>query len=130
VQHVNASLTRELTDTGFVCKLSMTLERGSPAVVNPAIVLSDNDTILQAFPDVKISEEPTLEDLAQFVGTLKGKKVSLYADATGMFAQHLTSYLASWGLDVSYGSSDSDIEASPTRETLNIPLAEHPLVDN
>jgi osomolarity two-component system response regulator SSK1 len=130
VHHVNASLTHELTDTTFVCKLSMTLDRGSPAVVNPAIILSDNDPVLQAFPDFKLSEEPTLEDLAQFVGTLKGKKVSLYADATGMFAQHLTSYLASWGLEVSHASSDSDIEASPTREALNIPFSEHPLAGN
>ena len=129
VHHVNASLTHEPTDTAFICKLSMTLERGSPAVVDPTIVLSENDPILQAFPDFKLSEEPTLEDLAQFVGTLKGKKVSLYADATGMFAQHLTSYLASWGLDVSHASSDPDVEASPAREALNIP-AEHPPVVN
>ncbi|KAH9045723.1 hypothetical protein EDB85DRAFT_1908105 [Lactarius pseudohatsudake] len=97
-------------------QLSMTLERGSPAVVNPAIILSDNDPILQAFPDFKLSGEPTLEDLSQFVGTLKGKKVSLYANASGIFAQHLTSYLASWGLDVSHASSDSDTEGSPIRE--------------
>src|SRR5216683_3217467 len=128
--HVNASLTRGLTDTAFTCKLSMTLERGSPAVVNPAIILSDNDPVLQAFPDFKLSEEPTLEDLAQFVGTLKGKKVSLHADATGIFAQHLTSYLTSWGLDVNHASSDSDIEASPIREALNIPCAEHSPVVN
>jgi osomolarity two-component system response regulator SSK1 len=108
----------------------MTLDRGSPAVVNPAIILSDNDPILQTFPDLKLSEEPTLEDLAQFVGTLKGKKVSLYADATCIFAQHLTSYLASWGLDVSHASSDSDIEASPTREAQNIPFPEYPLAGN
>ena len=130
VHHINASLTRELTDTAFICKLSMTLERGSPSVVDPAIVLSENDPILQAFPDFKLSEEPTIEDLAQFVGSLKGKKVSLYADATGMFAQHLTSYLASWGLDVSHASSDPDVEASPAREALDIPCAEHPPVVN
>ena len=130
MHHINGSLTRELTDTTFICKLSMTLERGSPAVVDPAVFLSENDPNLQAFPDLKLSEEPTLEDLAQFVGSLKGKKVSLYADATGMFAQHLTSYLTSWGLDVSHASSDSDGEASPAREALNMPCAEHPPVVN
>jgi osomolarity two-component system, response regulator SSK1 len=102
----------------------MTFERGSPAVVNPAIILSDNDPILQAFPDLKLSGEPTLEDLAQFVTTLKGKKVSLYANATGMFAQHLTSYLTSWGLDVSHASPDSDVEGSPARELGNLPSVE------
>jgi len=126
-RHVNATFNFELTDTGPICKLSMTLERGSPAVVDPAIILSENDPIFQAFPDFKLSEEPTLEDLAQFVGTLKGKKVSLYADASGIFAHHLTSYLTSWGLDVSHASSESDAESSPAREA---PSAEHPPVAN
>ncbi|KAH9007134.1 hypothetical protein EDB86DRAFT_2870179 [Lactarius hatsudake] len=126
VHHTNASFTCEPSDTAFACKLSMTLERGSPAVVNPAIILSDNDPILQAFPDFKLSGEPTLEDLSQFVGTLKGKKVSLYANASGIFAQHLTSYLASWGLDVSHASSDSDAEGSPIREVVTPPSVEYP----
>ncbi|KAI9512700.1 hypothetical protein F5148DRAFT_973098 [Russula earlei] len=130
VRHVNATLTCEPTDTAPVCKLSVTLERGSPAVVNPAIILSDNDPLLQSFPDFKLSEEPTLEDLAQFVGTLKGKKVSLYADAAGIFAHHLTSYLTSWGLDVSHASSESDAENSPCRESMNLSSAEHPPVTN
>ncbi|KAN0140034.1 hypothetical protein V8E53_001930 [Lactarius tabidus] len=126
VHHTKSSFTHELTDTTFTCKLSITLERGSPAVVNPAVVLSDNDPIVQAFPDFKISGEPTLEDLSQFVGTLKGKKVSLYANATGFFAQHLTSYLASWGLDVSHVSPDSDAEGSPVREAATPPSVEYP----
>ena len=108
----------------------MTLERGSPAVVNPAIILSDNDPILQVYPDFKLSEEPTLEDLAQFVTALKGRNVFLYADAAGIFAQHLTSYLTSWGLDVSHASSDSDTEGSPARDAVNIPYVEHPPVAN
>jgi osomolarity two-component system response regulator SSK1 len=127
VHHISASLTWELTDTGSTCKLSMTLERGSPAVVNPAIILSDNDPILQAYPDLKLSGEPTLEDLAQFVVSLKGKKVFLYADAAGIFAQHLTSYLTSWGLDVSHASSDSYTESS---DGSNIPPVEHPPVSS
>ena len=130
VHHVSATLTHELTDTASICKLSMTLERGSPAVVNPAIILSDDDPILQAYPDIKFSEEPTLEDLAQFVSSLKGRKVFLYADAAGIFAQHLTSYLTSWGLDVSHASSDSDTEGSPARDAANIPSADHPPVAN
>ncbi len=126
VHHTKASFTCELTDTAFACKLSMTLERGSPSVVNHAIILSDNDPILQAFPDFKLSGEPTLEDLSQFVGTLKGKKVSLYANATGIFAQYLTSYLTSWGLDVSHASSDSDGEGYPVREAATPPSVEYP----
>ena len=123
VHHISASLTCELTDTASTCKLSMTLERGSPVVINPAIILPDNDPFLQAYPEFKLSEEPTLEDLAQFVGSLKGKKVFLYADAAGIFAQHLTSYLTSWGLDVRHASSDPD-----SSDSANIPSVEHPPV--
>ncbi|KAI0269319.1 hypothetical protein BC834DRAFT_865819 [Gloeopeniophorella convolvens] len=130
IHHIGASFTHERTDTTLTCKLSMTLERGSPAVVNPSIVLTDDDPILQAFPDFKLSGEPTLEDLAQFVDTLKGKKASLYANATGIFAQHLTSYLTAWGLDVSHASSDSDAEASPIRETTILPSVEYPPIVN
>jgi osomolarity two-component system response regulator SSK1 len=126
VHHTKASFTHELTDTAFTCKLSLTLERGSSAIVNP-VVLSDNDPIFQAFPDFKLSGEPTLEDLSKFVGTLKGKKVSLYANSTGIFAQHLTSYLSSWGLDVNYISSDLDAERSPVREAATPPFVEYPL---
>ena len=125
VHHTKASFTHELTHTAFTCKLSMTLERGSPAVVNPAAGLSDNDPILQAFPDFKVSGEPTLEELSEFVGTMKGKKVSLYAHATGIFAQHLTIYLASWGLDVRHVSPDSDAEGSPIREAATPPSVEY-----
>ena len=126
VHHIKASFTYELTDTAFTCKLSMTLERGSPSVVNPALHLSENDPILHAFPDFKLSGEPTLEDLSQFVDTLKGKKVSLYANATGIFAQHLTSYLTSWGLNVSHVSSESDAEGSPVREAATPTSVEYP----
>jgi hypothetical protein len=35
---------------------------------------------------------------------------------TGIFAQHFTSYLASWWLDVSHVSPDSEAEGSPVRE--------------
>jgi osomolarity two-component system response regulator SSK1 len=52
--------------------------------------------------------------------------VSLYANATGFFAQHLTSYLASWGLDVSHVSPDSDAEGSPVREAATPPSVEYP----
>ncbi|KAI0069111.1 hypothetical protein BV25DRAFT_1845138 [Artomyces pyxidatus] len=133
VDHIAATFTCEPAQASYSCKLSMTLERGSPAVVNPAIVLSDDDPILQSFADIRISGEPTLEDLAAFIDTLKGKKASLYASSKGRFAQHLTSYLTAWGLDVSHVSSDSDVERSPAQPDGDLPIlqpTEHPPVVN
>ncbi|KAI0047286.1 hypothetical protein FA95DRAFT_1262942 [Auriscalpium vulgare] len=118
IHHIGASFDTESTAVSFTSKLSMTLARGSPAVVNPAIVLADDDPILQTFPDIRISGEPTLEDLANFVDTLKGKKVSLYASSKGLFAQHVTSYLTAWGLDVSHISS---VEGSPATTDISLP---------
>ena len=54
VHHISASLTCELTDTASTCKLSMTLERGSPAVVNPAIILLDNDSNSSGSPRLQV----------------------------------------------------------------------------
>lgn len=73
---------------------------------------------MQALSGFQIAGEPTLEDLGQFIETLRGKKASLYASSKGEFAHHLTSYLTAWGLDVSHVSSDSvDEEEEAARES-------------
>ncbi|KAI0313253.1 hypothetical protein OF83DRAFT_1065805 [Amylostereum chailletii] len=126
LQHIEATFDETATSTTRCFKLSLTLDRGSPAVVNPAVILADNDPILHLFPDLRISGEPTLEDLAQFVDTLKGKVVQLYASSDGLFARHLTSYLTSWGLNVSPVTLDSDGEGSPETSDKPPPQAEHP----
>lgn len=61
---------------------------------------------------VRLGTEPSLEELAQFAETLRGKKVTLYASTASSFAHHLTSYLTAWGLDVSHLSPETDIDGS------------------
>ena len=127
LRHTDAKFACEMSKTtaaGRSCKLSFTLERGSPAVVNPAVILSEDDPVLQSLPGFNIAGEPTLEELAQFVETLRGKKVSLYASSKGQFAQHLTSYLTAWGLDVSPISSESEGENMPDKSILSDSLAD------
>ncbi|KAI0035630.1 hypothetical protein K488DRAFT_24437, partial [Vararia minispora EC-137] len=127
LRHIDATFVPLVTPTACSCKLSLTLERGSPAVVNPALVLPDPDPILQMFPDLRIAGEPTLEELAQFTEILKGKRVHLYAASQGLFARHLTSYLTSWGLDVSPVSTDRGERGSPERPpSPSPPPADHP----
>ncbi|KAA1466059.1 hypothetical protein DENSPDRAFT_830804 [Dentipellis sp. KUC8613] len=118
LRHINASFISDvsLEHPGRSCQLTLVLDRGSPAVVNPAVVVPEDDPVLNAFPSIHISGEPTLEELAEFTTSLKGKKVSLYASSKGHFARHLTSYLTAWGLDVSHVSADSDVEGSPERQ--------------
>lgn len=56
--------------------------------------------------NVELSPEPTLQELATFSETLRGKKVTLCANSRGSFAHHLSSYLTAWGLDVSHYALD------------------------
>ena len=56
--------------------------------------------------NVEVSPEPTLQELATFSETLRGKKVTLCANSRGSFAHHLSSYLTAWGLDVSHYALD------------------------
>lgn len=81
-------------------ELTVTLEHGriDDPPVNPDFAPCAN---------VEFSPEPTLQDLATFSETLRGKKVTLCASSRGSFANHLTSYLTAWGLDVSHYALDS-----------------------
>ena len=56
------------------------------------------------------SSEPSIELLTTFVESLKGKKTTLYASSKRSFAQHLTSYLTAWGMDVSHVSPDGNVD--------------------
>ncbi|KAI0363566.1 hypothetical protein BV20DRAFT_957970 [Pilatotrama ljubarskyi] len=113
LQHVDAQLDVDVPAKGpFVgrcCVLAVTLERGSPSVVDPAVSLTPEDAAYLGYPpDMRIAQEPTLAQLTQFAESLKGRKVTLIAHSKGSFAQHLTSYLTAWGLDVSHVSTEPD----------------------
>ena len=90
---------------GRACELVFPLEAGSPAAISarttPALDYSS-----PLFPGARIAKEPTLEELVQFSETLRGKKATLYAKESSTFAHHLTSYLTTWGMDVSHVSPE------------------------
>ncbi|KAI0332447.1 hypothetical protein GY45DRAFT_476735 [Cubamyces sp. BRFM 1775] len=111
LQHVDAQLDVDIQTKGaFVgrcCTLAVTLDRGSPSVIDPAVNLTPEDAAYLGYPaDIHIAQEPTLEQLTQFAESLRGRKVTLIAHSKGSFAQHLTSYLTAWGLDVSHESTE------------------------
>jgi len=95
-------------------ELTVILEHGriEDPPINPDFVPCGN---------VELAPEPTLQELAAFSETLRGKKVTLCASSRGSFAHHLSSYLTAWGLDVSHyaldpiqpqGPQDTDNDAS------------------
>lgn len=59
---------------------------------------------------MRIANEPSLDQLLQFVETLRGKNATLYASASGSFAHHLSSYLTAWGMNVSHMSTEPDAD--------------------
>ncbi|KAI0650166.1 hypothetical protein C8Q79DRAFT_369791 [Trametes meyenii] len=118
LQHVEAQLDSDVptksTMVGRCCTLGITLDRGSPSVVDPAVNLTPEDAAYIGYPaDMRIAHEPTLDQLTQFAESLKGRKVTLIAHSKGSFAQHLTSYLTAWGLDVSHVSTEPDVDDAP-----------------
>lgn len=109
-----ASLSSEVPDditSRRTYEVKLELQRGSPdAITAKSSVMSEPSQALLS--GVRLGTEPSLEELAQFAETLRGKKVTLYASTASSFAHHLTSYLTAWGLDVSHISSEADADGS------------------
>jgi len=108
LDHLGASLTLDLEQTlpgHRACELTVILRQGSvlPSTIPPR---SFPDATSTTSSDIRIADEPTLEELMQLVESLKGKKAMLHASSKGSFAHHLTSYLTAWGLDVSHVSRE------------------------
>ncbi|EIW69473.1 hypothetical protein TREMEDRAFT_44022 [Tremella mesenterica DSM 1558] len=82
-------------------ELSVMLPRGRP-IPEPAALSAEEEAVRQPFSTVRLAREPTLFELSDFAESLRGKKVLLHASLTSVFARHLTSYLAVWGLDISH----------------------------
>ncbi|KAF8450912.1 hypothetical protein L210DRAFT_3521553 [Boletus edulis BED1] len=103
---------------GRVCELVFPLEAGSPAVINARTtpILEYSSPLLSG---ARITKEPTLEELVQFSETLRGKRATLYAKESSAFAHHLTSYLTTWGMDVSHVSPDSDADGHQSVEKVS-----------
>ena len=84
--------------SGRTCDLHIALQRLPTPSSTPAAELTDEEM------------EPSLEQLASFGETLKGKRVTLYASADGSFAHHLTVYLTAWGMDVTHVSPEGQVD--------------------
>ncbi|EDR05018.1 uncharacterized protein LACBIDRAFT_303735 [Laccaria bicolor S238N-H82] len=94
-------LIPESLTSGRTCDLRFTLQS----------VASPPRTPIQEFgTESGGSPEPSIELLTTFVESLKGKKTTLYASSKRSFAQHLTSYLTAWGMDVSHVSPDGNVD--------------------
>lgn len=113
---VKTDLEPRLFTPGRSCTLSVVLDSGSPDLLtNPPKLSAEEAALRQPYANInlQLASEPCLGELLQFVDSLKGKKVTLHASVDGSFAHHLTSYLTTWGLDVSHVSLSSSENTVP-----------------
>ncbi|KAG5639155.1 hypothetical protein H0H81_006414 [Sphagnurus paluster] len=110
LQQIKVTLTPDLPPPklfvdGRTCDFTLSLDRGSLSVLNTPMVTQ--------FGDEDSTGEPSVEQLILFAEGLKGKRVVLYANAKGSFAQHLSSLLTGWGMDVTHVSPDGEVDGLP-----------------
>ncbi|KAK7695548.1 hypothetical protein QCA50_000184 [Cerrena zonata] len=115
LRHVGAALEIEAKPRvpvliGRSCELAIVFEPGEPSVLNPQALITPEDAALVGYPEYRIANEPSLEQLTTFAESLRGRKATLYANSRGSFAHHLSSYLTAWGMDVSHVSTEHDTE--------------------
>ncbi|KAK4686557.1 osomolarity two-component system, response regulator SSK1, partial [Tremellales sp. Uapishka_1] len=107
LQHQNAHLRTDIQPSSPLgsgmprraYEVSVLLPRGKP-ILEPVPLSVEEEAIRQPFPTIRLAREPTLGELAAFADSLRGKKVFLHASFSSVFARHLTSYLAAWGMDI------------------------------
>lgn len=86
--------------------LSVQLPRGQGEVSDLTV---EEEAARQPYPSVKLAKEPTLAELSTFAESLRTKKVDLHASLRSVFARHLTSYLAAWGMDISHFAIEDEV---------------------
>ena len=109
LQHQNANLRVDTQPSSPIgsglprkaYELTVLLTRGEP-MVEPISLSTEEEAMRQPFTTMKLAREPTLNELSSFAESLRGKKVVLHASLSSLFARHLTSYLAAWGMDISH----------------------------
>ena len=73
----------------------------------------EEEAMRQPFPDFRLAHEPTIGELLEFAGTLKGQKATFYASTKSSFAHYLTIYLTGWGMDVTHVAPDNGLSTPP-----------------
>lgn len=107
MQHVGGSLVVEEMDRGrTLFRLTLDMKPGEHDTDEQQLLVIDTSSqqiLQQQLSGVQFSNEPTRDELAQFVNThLKGIRMVLHAPEQSVFATHLTSYLANLNVDISH----------------------------
>ncbi|CAG8454890.1 15992_t:CDS:2 [Acaulospora morrowiae] len=104
-------------------EITIELKVGSP-LAHPSVP-TVNEEILQRYPHLRITGEPSVKDLVKTSQNMRGQKVALHATSKSFFAKHITSCLTTWGTDISHIpiGDEEDLEASsPVESRTGSPL--------
>ncbi|KAG9287242.1 hypothetical protein G9A89_008872 [Geosiphon pyriformis] len=99
-------------------EITMELMVGPP--LEQSKVPNINEETLKRFPHLRISGEPSIEDLNRFSQSLRGLKVALHTMTNSFFAKHLTSYLTIWSTDISHIPIGGEELETPRSETTSV----------
>ncbi|CAI2178618.1 10766_t:CDS:2 [Funneliformis geosporum] len=81
-------------------EITIELEAGSPLA--PPNVPNVHEEILRRYPHLRITGEPSMEELIKTSRNMRGQRVALHATSKSYFAQRITSCLTTWGTDISH----------------------------
>ncbi|CAG8619362.1 12037_t:CDS:2, partial [Ambispora leptoticha] len=105
---IGANLTAEQDDDRQLFMVSLELEVGPPLEKPKAPRV--NEETRKRFPHLRISGEPSIEDLKKFSRRLRGLRVGLHTKTNSHFARHLTNCLTTWSTDISHVPIGGDDE--------------------
>lgn len=85
-------------------RVEVSLELSPGANIDQRLLLigKPSQILDKQLSNIRFSNEPTYEELTEFITHLKGVKMILHAPEKSVFAKHLTSCLTSWNTDISH----------------------------
>jgi hypothetical protein len=96
------------------------LEAGLPLA--PPNVPNINEESLRRYPHLRITGEPSIEELIKTSQNMKGQRVALHATSKSYFAKHITSCLTTWSTDTSHIPIGGEEEFETPRSETPSPL--------
>ncbi|CAG8496488.1 12040_t:CDS:2 [Funneliformis mosseae] len=100
LRFLGADIKMESEENSQRLEITIELEAGSPLA--PPNVPNVNEEIRRRYPHLRITGEPSMEELIKTSRNMRGQRVALHATSKSYFAQRITSCLTTWGTDVSH----------------------------
>nr|CAG8497175.1 4637_t:CDS:2 [Entrophospora candida] len=99
-------------------RFEITIEMEAGSSLNTSNNLKVNEEMYHRYPNLRITGEPSVEELIKTSQLMGGQRVALFATSKSFFAKHITSCLTTWGTNISHvpigGNQDDSSNLPPT----------------